>query len=376
MYACKYPVIILDEHQDASTAQHKAIMRIVESGSTKLRIFADRMQAIYGDEASSLVPWQTIEAASECRVELTIPQRWQKSGSSSGLGVWILEARNRLEHGYSLPSITPGCCVRFHPIDVEDFGFRPRIDGPVNKCLRSLLNRYKGSLAVVGWLKAQAYQLQIGGRGRLALNEGADFDEAQSALESFEKKAGKPQALALAVVKLFSKSKCGVTSARLNMIKAAIGRAELNLTGINEVGCLIEQLRPLYSTPDAGTACGVVRAILNSPPDWLTIRTPDCFSLLGQVSTADGVPCSEVLRQLIMQRKFRTSRRQRIASTIHKSKGLEFDHVIVTNFGATHFADTEDRRMLAYVAVSRACRTLDILVPARTPSPLLPSNLA
>jgi superfamily I DNA/RNA helicase len=61
-------------------------------------------------------------------------------------------------------------------------------------------------------------------------------------------------------------------------------------------------------------------------------------------------------------------------STIHKSKGIEFDHVILANFGASHFLDDQTCRRLAYVALSRARQSIHIIVPTQTPSPLLPGQ--
>jgi AAA domain len=53
-----YPVILLDEHQDARRDQHDLAVELGRSG--RVRIFGDPMQAIYdfGDEA--LMPWDSI----------------------------------------------------------------------------------------------------------------------------------------------------------------------------------------------------------------------------------------------------------------------------------------------------------------------------
>jgi superfamily I DNA/RNA helicase len=58
-------------------------------------------------------------------------------------------------------------------------------------------------------------------------------------------------------------------------------------------------------------------------------------------------------------------------STVHKAKGLEYDHVMIGNFSAAHFGDDEMSRRIAYVALSRARRSITLLVPEQQPSPLL-----
>lgn len=45
--AAHYPVIVLDEHQDASVHQHEAVRLLREIGNAHLRIFGDPMQAIH-----------------------------------------------------------------------------------------------------------------------------------------------------------------------------------------------------------------------------------------------------------------------------------------------------------------------------------------
>jgi DNA helicase IV len=123
--------------------------------------------------------------------------------------------------------------------------------------------------------------------------------------------------------------------------------------------------------PTLATACAVIDDIARNPPDWLTIRHRQCFRILGSLRPDECCNPKDALREAILRYK-RTARRLiRCSSTIHKSKGLEFDHVILANFGATHFKDDKTCRRLAYVALSRACKAIHIIVPARTPSPLL-----
>lgn len=44
--ACRYPIIICDEHQDSTGERHALIMALQEQGA-KLRIFADPMQSVF-----------------------------------------------------------------------------------------------------------------------------------------------------------------------------------------------------------------------------------------------------------------------------------------------------------------------------------------
>lgn len=60
----------------------------------------------------------------------------------------------------------------------------------------------------------------------------------------------------------------------------------------------------------------------------------------------------------------------RAISTIHKSKGLECDSVIVMPCDRKAFLDKADARCLLYVELGRARRRLLLVVPPSEPSPL------
>jgi DNA helicase-2/ATP-dependent DNA helicase PcrA len=61
----------------------------------------------------------------------------------------------------------------------------------------------------------------------------------------------------------------------------------------------------------------------------------------------------------------------RAISTVHKAKGLECDHVLLLPCDGQHFTDSDHHRCLLYVALSRAKRTLTLVVPRANPSPLI-----
>jgi DNA helicase-2/ATP-dependent DNA helicase PcrA len=61
----------------------------------------------------------------------------------------------------------------------------------------------------------------------------------------------------------------------------------------------------------------------------------------------------------------------RAISTIHKAKGLECDSVILVPCDGRTFPDKPESRCLLYVALSRACKRLMLVVSRKNPSPLL-----
>jgi superfamily I DNA/RNA helicase len=93
--------------------------------------------------------------------------------------------------------------------------------------------------------------------------------------------------------------------------------------------------------------------------------------LLGQIRPRPKDHPAECLDEVIARLKAGAPRLAPSIGTIHKAKGLEFDHVLIANFSAGHFPDEEMSRRVAYVALSRARRSITLLVPGDSPSPLL-----
>ncbi|HYS85680.1 MAG TPA: ATP-binding domain-containing protein [Bradyrhizobium sp.] len=79
-----------------------------------------------------------------------------------------------------------------------------------------------------------------------------------------------------------------------------------------------------------------------------------------------------MLRSLaIIQRVATCMPPDRAISTVHKAKGLEAGRVIVMPCNSKHFPDNEAARSLLYVAISRATRSLTLVVSRSDASPLL-----
>jgi len=105
MLARRYPMVICDEHQDASAEQH-AVIEALHGAGAKVRAFFDPMQKIYGSSTSE-AQGQTddsrlaaFRAAADVAESLDIPHRWKSGGEE--LGEWILENRTRLARGGKL----------------------------------------------------------------------------------------------------------------------------------------------------------------------------------------------------------------------------------------------------------------------------------
>jgi hypothetical protein len=100
MLAARYPMVILDEHQDSSTLQHSVLAAFRQQNGCRVRVFGDPMQAIYESSAAGIVTWDQLLAEASSSSSLTDAQRWRDNRE---LGDWILAARSELRIGRPLP---------------------------------------------------------------------------------------------------------------------------------------------------------------------------------------------------------------------------------------------------------------------------------
>ncbi|NTE37588.1 UvrD-helicase domain-containing protein [Agrobacterium tumefaciens] len=100
--ATHYPIIVCDEHQDASADQHAAVMALHRAGS-KIRFLGDPMQIIYGGRGNgtrlALERWKQLTTLGGFG-KLAVPHRWKEG--SPDLGKWVLDARETLSDGRAI----------------------------------------------------------------------------------------------------------------------------------------------------------------------------------------------------------------------------------------------------------------------------------
>ena len=101
--ALRYPVVICDEHQDSSADQHAIIMAL-HGGGSKLRIFADPWQRLFGGKSDKAVAadrarWEELKKQGSF-AELETPHRWKLTAPE--LGEWVLKARDDLKNGRAI----------------------------------------------------------------------------------------------------------------------------------------------------------------------------------------------------------------------------------------------------------------------------------
>jgi DNA helicase-2/ATP-dependent DNA helicase PcrA len=366
-----YPVMLLDEHQDTRTDQHALALALANPASGRIRIFGDPMQAIYGFAGEDLLDWAKLAANADRAVALEQPQRWRETPE---LGEWIMAARAALQAGERLPMADRPACVRLERLadldDVHPNSARPA--SALARLLRRELPRLRGTVAVLSRNKAHLRGLLSVARDHLVAQEGADVELAYQILAHAEAAVGDPQTLANSVIELLGATSTGLTGQLKAQLAGSLLPDRLDRGRRARIASLLECLESLYATPDLATWCGTIRRVLAEPPPWLRIDLPASLQLLGRLQPHHDEPARVALDVVARRRRDSAAVPARCASTIHRAKGAEFDHVILAHCSASPFPDTEDARRLLYVALSRARRSVLIVASGRAPSTLLP----
>ncbi|WP_316186272.1 MULTISPECIES: UvrD-helicase domain-containing protein [unclassified Bradyrhizobium] len=376
--AQRYPVILCDEHQDASSDQHQAIMAIHKAGA-RLRVFGDPMQVIFGGNdagiRATLGRWEDLKGRGASG-ELLTPHRWS---SSSELGAWILAARKALKDGGRVDltgQLPKGLSVHFAEncarVPHKSFSMTSAHRKPIDHLVRR-----SGQLLVltesndrVGHLNAffdRSMRIWEGHRrenlARLITcirQSAGDVDAIVDGFLGFVEATGKGftlhshgDRLKKEVKERCSKATRGVMPGHLQSV-ARLLIAEPDHCGVAQA------LSYLFDVVDRGVT-GFSEVELN-----LKSEIRDAIRL-GQFPSVDA-GFAEITRRRTFSHP---QPPRRCLSTIHKSKGLECDNALMLLCDRGAFSDTLYKRRLFYVGMSRAKKELTLVLSRDNPSPLL-----
>jgi hypothetical protein len=279
-----YPVIILDEHQDARPDQHAVAQRIAEAGGARLRIFADPMQAIYERGDRGVECGALVRGAAE-RFELDTPQRWQEAPL---LGEWIMRARAELRAGQPLPIENRPDSVRTTLVaGMADPGYGRGQPQFLSRPVHEFLNRCDGTAAVLTYSNRMAWDLQICAATRVMINEGADFEAAYGALELAQAATGSRRQLAIVLLDTVASASTGLNQQRRTAIERVLGDDELRPSRSADVRSVLPSLQRIYEAPNVAGFCAGIEVVLRDPPDWLTIRLSEMLRVLSRIRALD-----------------------------------------------------------------------------------------
>ena len=375
--AYRYPIIICDEHQDSSEDQHNIVMSLYQNGA-KLRVFGDPLQRIYGSKPKVIQQdrsrWSEFRSASACE-KLDHPHRW--SDGCQKLGSWILNARECLEKGQ--PIDLTGTLPSSLTVLVGNNIAQARTDYWLSKDEKKPIDRLVRDADQIMILASQNEQVKSSRSffwRTVPIWEGHVRTAFAELVRIIDSHTGNSEALAAGLVTFMGKVAVGFSNTShgnklIEEVKtgAAKKRKEGKPRNIQYVA------KSLVNDPShTGVAAALTKIhdLVKSKAigfDEIKIDHYNEFRdgcRMGQFSSAN-----EAFTEISRMRSYTHPRPpQRVISSIHKAKGLECDNVLLMACDKGNFTNTDYSICKLYVALSRAKKSLTLVVSKTNPSPL------
>ena len=126
-----YSRLIVDEYQDCSIPQHAIIYYAAQTLPTC--VLGDPMQAIFGFQGNALANWEKhVCTHFPIAGKLTTPWRWKNAGND-GFGLWLLDARERLQTGQTVDFQSCPAHVQWVYLDGTD-DHKRRLEAAITPC--------------------------------------------------------------------------------------------------------------------------------------------------------------------------------------------------------------------------------------------------
>lgn len=373
----RYPVVICDEHQDCSSDQHAVAMALHRAGAA-LRVFGDPMQRIFGgradDAAAGAAQWSVLVKRADGCETLDTPHRWFPD--SDKLGQWILAARETLRGGGKIDlrgALPAGLTVLVAENQAQrQDGYQ--VSTPDRKPIDAIVGA-RSPLLILAAHNATVNALRSFFNRRIPIWEGHTRDGLSALVAHIQQNKGDPTAIAQGMVKFLSEVAVGFspTAFSSEFLKEIAAGCSARRRG--KPATLQELGRYLLAQPDHhGVAAALHRleALVRSNPAFFgSIHIDLRQEFHDAIRLREFEDCEEGLSEINRRRTHgRPSPPIRAISTVHKAKGLECDNVVLMPCDARHFRDADASRCLLYVGMSRAMRTLTLVVSRTNTCPL------
>ncbi len=353
----RYPVVIADEHQDASQMQ-EALVR--ELGTSHV-IFADPMQLIHAFRGAD---WGRLEGhmrdADEI-VEIATPHRWH---DSPALGSWLLETRDRLRGDHRRGARPPEVVIT---LTAPAHGTNGML-GALPAAIRRARQDGARSIAVMAWQNGlvadvRRYLCRHGMRPA-QLGIWHAFDRLVELPEQLEGK--EPKAVAAMIVDTLAALAPQITADDVSR-----ARARLKVSGVRGAGASVTVASMLagadagYRLGPGGYFAGVAVGVDALARQGIHAPALEEVSLYRRAAAGSDLSAQiDLFRSALMATTHRATRADRgvLTMTVHQAKGREFDAVVLVGADATSYRwESDESVRLFYVAITRARKHWEII---------------
>ncbi|MBR0838686.1 ATP-binding domain-containing protein [Bradyrhizobium liaoningense] len=374
--ARRFPVIVCDEHQDASADQHRIVMALHAAGAY-LRVFADPMQQIFnGSQAGAAAAeqrWTDLRNVADRFEELDHPHRW--ANSQPALGAWILAARATLRDGGQIDltaNLPAGLSVHYADNTAPRHGgftVAQNLSGPIYAKANG-----QASLLVLTGQNATVTSLRAFFNRRLPIWEGHVRDGLARLVAHANANQGNPAELARGAVDFMGAVASGFSSSAFGdrFVTEAQNGCAANCTGKPRL--LQSMAWHIVNSPNhqgIARALDRLQGLIANEAAFADVRVHHSREFAEAIQLGKFDNADEGFAEIARRRTYaRPKLPAKAISTIHKAKGLEFDNVMLLPCDRRNFSNTRAARAKLYVALSRATSSLMLVVSRGQPTPL------
>ena len=370
-YRNRYPVVIADEHQDASALQDAVVRRLA---LRRLVVFADDMQLIHEFRGASQDRLDNHSDEADEVLTLHTPHRWHGAGRYCE---WLVAFRRALQGG-GVPVTLPSRMGIQRARAQHGFnGMKPVVRGAVARAFRDRLS----SVAVLARRNQEASELRsyLSKNGLFPRQVGTqDFEEARHDIEQLPL-LRQPRSIAAQCLHRLQALVPTIDAKVANQIRARLGDDEVNLTRAGTRALpILRALKTIYDDGPRGYFPALLAALQSLEDAGHHLPRTEAVRALRLTvnSTSDRDTFERLLEsysQAVLTSAQLTPRIDRglFVMTAHQAKGKEFDAVVLADATGRYWRDDPESRRLFYVAVTRATKSLTIVAPDAGASPLV-----
>jgi len=377
--AQRYPIVICDEHQDASTDQHVIGIACLRGGAS-VRLFGDPMQRIFVSRKKTEIEadehrWNDLTLEANTFDKLDVPHRWLNG--SEQLGRWILKAREVLRSGGQVDLRAPlpqGLSVFIAENRSPNPHGSYQVMGVDRKPIDALVET-ANSILILAAQNETVNALRAFFARRLPIWEGHMRESLATLVHEVQTHKGNGSHTAQAVVTFLGNVATGFSPSAFGNSLLAEVRSGCVANRRGKPAILQVLGKMILDQPDHKGVAKMLRRLSelkDSDPAFSGVKLDYHSEFWDAVRLGDFDDPSEGFAQITHRRNYsRPKVPSKAISTIHKAKGLECDNVMIMPCDAQHFANNRAARCRLYVAMSRARRSLTFIVSHQNPSPLI-----
>ena len=363
-YATRYPIVIADEHQDASGLQDALVRRLGREGRY---VLADPWQLIHGFRGASAE--RLDRHSDECDAQFTLktPHRWHASPRS---GRWLLAVRGRLEGCPSDAPPPPGLVV----VQTDPKRGAGAVKFETRMAVRNAWNAGIRSIAVLACTNRDVADLRdyLARQGLFPrqLGGGQDLEEACGDIEELPG-LSTPQAVAERVLDRV-KSLVPTAADQLERARGRLEKDEVKLARSRGlVREILAQVVPIYECGSAyffeavSGAVEVCRRRDHHVPRVAALQAIQGTALSSANSGAEVGTLLEQYANEVMTIRHQAPQAATgvFVMTVHQAKGKEFEAIVLAYATDRYFPDDAAGQRLFYVALTRASQRWILVSP-------------